>query len=96
MARNYSASPNSSIAIGELQIITGIDFCIDNIFQVPFTHHIRIEEKVKTTEERYYCIHRCAKEHLSVESLKHILKEKVNHIYFIAEVKYKQIDSYDE
>lgn len=57
----------------ELQISSVADFPIEDFFRVPFTHHCRILEKAKSIEERYYYIHRCAEEHMTVESLKKVL-----------------------
>ncbi len=64
---------NSSAAqlpIRELQFTNSADFPIDDFFNVPFTHHTQILAKVKSLDERLYYIHRCAEEHMSVETLK--------------------------
>ena len=55
------------------------DFPVEDFFKVPFTHHSYILSKVKTLEERYYYIHRCAEEHLQVRILKRLIKEDVFH-----------------
>ena len=55
------------------------DFPVEDFFNVPFTHHSRIIGMAKTLEERYYYIHRCAEEHLSVEALKRLIKEDAFH-----------------
>ena len=64
---------NSSAAqlrIRELQFTNSAGFPIDDFFNVPFTHHTQILAKVKSLDERLYYIHRCAEEHMSVETLK--------------------------
>ena len=79
---------NSTIAIGELQsedyqidiyrslsVDNIVDFPIEVFFSVPFTHHIRILEKTQTQEERYYYMHRCVMENLSVDGLVKIIKQ---------------------
>ena len=79
---------NSTIAIGELQsedyqidiyrslsVDNVVDFPIEVFFSVPFTHHIRILEKTQTQEERYYYMHRCVMENLSVDGLVKIIKQ---------------------
>lgn len=61
---------NCQLQIRELQFTNSADFPIDDFFKVPFTHHSRILAKVKSFDERIYYIHRCAEEHMSVETLK--------------------------
>lgn len=63
-------TPNCQLQIRELQFTNSADFPIDDFFKVPFTHHSRILAKVKAFDERIYYIHRCAEEHMSVETLK--------------------------
>ena len=63
-------TPNCQLQIRELQFTNSADFPIDDFFKVPFTHHSRILAKVKSFDERIYYIHRCAEEHMSVETLK--------------------------
>ncbi len=58
------------LPIRELQFTNSAGFPIDDFFNVPFTHHIQILSKVKLLDERLYYIHRCAEEHMSVETLK--------------------------
>ena len=78
----------SPIAIGELQsedyqidiyrsssVDNVVDFPIEVFFSVPFTHHIRILEKTQIQEERYYYMHRCVMENLSVDGLVKIIKQ---------------------
>ena len=85
-------SHNSTIAIVELpKVIEDIDiyhtlvfpdtvtFPVEDFLQTPFTHHIRIIESVDNTDERYYYIRRCTREHLSVESLKRLLRDDAFH-----------------
>ena len=61
-----------------LQIPVASDFPIEDFFRVPFTHHIRIIEKVKDLKNRYYYIHRTAAEHLSADRLIQIIKESAH------------------
>ena len=88
IAIGESSEQNSTIAIGELQsedyqidiyrslsVDNVVDFPIEVFFSVPFTHHIRILEKTQTQEERYYYIHRCVMENLSVDGLVKIIKQ---------------------
>ena len=88
IAIGESYEQNSTIAIGELQsedyqidiyrslsVDNVVDFPIEVFFSVPFTHHIRILEKTQTQEERYYYMHRCVMENLSVEGLVKIIKQ---------------------
>ena len=63
-------TPNCQLQIRELQFTNSADFPIDDFFKVPFTHHSRILAKVKAFDERIYYIHRCAEEHMSVDTLK--------------------------
>lgn len=80
--------PNSAIAIAELQsedyhidiyrtlsVDNIVDFPIEVFFSVPFTHHVRILEKTEIQEERYYYMHRCVMENLSVDALVKIIKQ---------------------
>lgn len=88
IAIGESSEQNSTIAIGELQsedyqidiyrslsVDNVVDFPIEVFFSVPFTHHIRILEKTQTQEERYYYMHRCVMENLSVDGLVKIIKK---------------------
>lgn len=89
IAIGESSQQQSPIAIGEsestnnkidiyrtIQIPDTIDFPIEDFFNVPFTHHIRIFEGVKDLQARYYYIHRVVEENLPVESLKHLIKQQ--------------------
>lgn len=81
---------NSAIAIAELQsndyqidihktitIPDVKDFPIEDFFNLPFTHHIRIIEKVKNNlSARYYYIHRAVEEHLQEDRLKQLIASK--------------------
>ena len=80
--------PNSAITIAELQsedyqidiyrslsVDNVVDFPVEVFFSVPFTHHVRILEKTKTQDERYYYMHRCVMENLSVDGLVKIIKQ---------------------
>lgn len=62
-----------------MQIPNMTCFPIEDFFRVPFTHHCRILEKAKEQDERYYYIHRCAEEHLSVDQIKKILANDEYH-----------------
>ena len=88
IAIGESSEQNSTIAIGELQsedyqidiyrslsVDNVVDFPIEVFFSVPFTHHIRILEKTQTQEERFYYMHRCVMENLSVDGLVKIIKQ---------------------
>lgn len=88
IAIGESSEQNSTIAIGELQsedyqidiyrslsVDNVVDFPIEVFFSVPFTHHIRILEKTQTQEEKYYYMHRCVMENLSVDGLVKIIKQ---------------------
>lgn len=88
IAIGESSEQNSTIAIGELQsedyqidiyrslsVDNVVNFPVEVFFSVPFTHHIRILEKTKTQDERYYYMHRCVMENLSVDGLVKIIKQ---------------------
>ena len=79
---------NSSVATDELQTTDNhidiyhaiqipniAEFPIEDFFKVPFTHHSRIVAGAKALEARYYYIHRTAEEHLSVDTLKKLIKQ---------------------
>ncbi len=84
-----SANSKSPIATGDLPntvneidihhaiIIPNIaEFPIDDFLKIPFTHHIRLIEKIQNIKARYYYIHRTAEEHLSVEALEKLIKQQ--------------------
>ena len=52
------------------------EFPVEAFFKVPFSHHSRIITLQKETDARYYYIHRTAEEHLSVEALERLIKQK--------------------
>ena len=52
------------------------EFPIEDFFQLPFSHHVEVFSKVKDLNARYYYISRAVKEHLPVESLEKIIKQK--------------------
>lgn len=73
------SNANSSDASDELTAIIPIadfklsginlaDFPVEDIFKVPFSHHITIFSKVKNLQERYYYIHRVVEENLQVDT----------------------------
>ena len=51
------------------------DFPIEDFFNVPFTHHIRIIEGVKDMRVRYYYLHRTVEENLTPKQLVKLIKE---------------------
>ena len=65
-----------SIIPTELNITIGEGFPIEDFLKVPFSHHIEILSKVKVEKERFYYIRRVAEEHLSIEQLSKLIKEK--------------------
>lgn len=80
---------NSSVATDEIQaysksidiynsitISSLSDFPVTDFFCVPFTHHSLILRMAKETDERFYYIHRCAEEHLTVNALKKLIKSE--------------------
>ena len=85
-------NPKSAVATADLQSseyqidihqsITIPDagcFPIEHFFDTPFTHHIKILEKVSEIDGRYYYIGRCACEHMSVEDVEKIIKQDAFH-----------------
>lgn len=52
------------------------NFPIEDFLRVPFTHHTRILSATKTLDERFYYIHRCAEEHMSVSQLIKSISDK--------------------
>lgn len=75
---NHSATPDTIDINYALQIPVAGDFPIEDFFRVPFTHHIRIIERVKDLKTRYYYIHRTAEDHLSTEQLVQRIKESAH------------------
>ncbi len=83
------ASTNSAVVTAELQTTANqidiyhaitipniAEFPVEDFFKVPFTHHSRLILLCKEMEARYYYIHRTAEEHLSVEALEKLIKQK--------------------
>ena len=83
------SSQESAIANAELQnaqnqidiyhsiVIPNVaEFPVEDFFSVPFTHHLRVIERTKDLEARYYYIDRTAEEKLSVEALEKLIKEQ--------------------
>lgn len=77
---------NSTIMIAELQDYTidvyqaikipeTKDFPIEDFFKLPFTHHIRILERVEDLSARYYYIHSAVEENLQSRTLEKLLAE---------------------
>lgn len=54
------------------------DFPVEDFFRLPFTHHIRIIEGIDNLENRYYYIHRAVEEHLPVEKLRQLIRDKAH------------------
>ena len=70
---------NNQIDIYHTLVIPNIaEFPIEDFFKVPFTHHVEIFTKVENLAARYYYIHRAAEEHLSVETLEKLIKQKAH------------------
>ena len=79
-------SSNSTDRVGcidihhNIQISNITDFPVEDFFKIPFSHHVEIFTGVKTLNARYYYIHRTAEEHLSIDTLKQIIKaDAYNH-----------------
>lgn len=83
------ASTNSAVVTAELQTTANqidiyhtitipniAEFPVEDFFKVPFTHHSRLILLCKEMDARYYYIHRTAEEHLSVEALEKLIKQK--------------------
>lgn len=66
-----------SAQIRQLQLPNFKDFPVEEFFKIGFTHHIAILSQVKTVEERYFYIKLSAREYLSVDSLKRLMREGV-------------------
>lgn len=70
---------DSSAEIRQLQLPNFKDFPVEEFFKIGFTHHIAILSQVKSIEERYFYIKLSAREYLSVDSLKRLIREDVYH-----------------
>lgn len=68
---NYQIDIYNAIVIPNIA-----EFPVEDFFKVPFSHHSRIITLQKETDARYYYIHRTAEEHLSVEALEKLIKQK--------------------
>lgn len=77
---------NSSIVTDELQdidnvhdimslikVVTPADFPMEDFLNTPFTHHSTILRKCESNNERFYYMHRCVEERMTVERLKVII-----------------------
>lgn len=86
VATDDLATDNSSVMTDELQYIVNVEdilnivkietpiaFPIDDYLKTPFTHHTTLLRKCKNVEERYYYMHRCAEEHMSVPRLEQVI-----------------------
>ncbi len=80
---------NSTIAIVDLQNANNVidiyhsiqipnitEFPVEDFFKVPFTHHIRLIEKTRDFNARYYYIHRIVEEKLTVDALEKLIKRQ--------------------
>ena len=80
---------NSTIAIVDLQKANNVidiyhsiqipnitEFPVEDFFKVPFTHHIRLIEKTRDFNARYYYIHRIVEEKLTVDALEKLIKRQ--------------------
>lgn len=65
--------------IRQLQLPNFKDFPVEEFFKIGFTHHIAILSQVKTVEERCFYIALSAREYLSVEALKRLMREGAYH-----------------
>ena len=70
---------DGSAEIRQLQLPNFKDFPVEEFFKIGFTHHIAILSQVKSFEERYFYIKLSAREYLSVDSLKRLIREDVYH-----------------
>lgn len=75
-----SASAIADLNDGVIDVFQAIkipetrDFPVEDFFRVPFSHHIRIIEKVEDFKARCYYINRTAQEFLSEKALDKIIK----------------------
>ena len=67
---NYKIDIYQSIQIPETK-----NFPVEDFFKIPFTHHSIIRAGVKSTEARYYYIHRAAEENIQTRVLEKLIKE---------------------
>ncbi len=65
---------NSAIVVSNLR-----EFPIEEFFNISFSHHVEIFSSIKDILERYYYIRRTAEEHLSVLSLRKLMREDAYH-----------------
>lgn len=75
---NSSVATDEWIDIHHAITIRDIDFPVEHFFNVPFSHHTRILAGAKELKDRYYYIHRTTEEHLSVEKLKQLIRDKAH------------------
>ncbi|MDE6681336.1 MAG: PDDEXK nuclease domain-containing protein, partial [Muribaculaceae bacterium] len=86
VATDDLATDNSSVMTDELQYVVNVEdilnivkietpiaFPMDDYLKTPFTHHTTLLRKCKNVEERYYYMHRCAEEHMSVPRLEQVI-----------------------
>ena len=74
-----SLNTGKYIAIQHAMVIPNtFDFPVEDFFRLPFTHHIRIIEGLDNLENRYYYIHRAVEEHLPVEKLRQLIRDKAH------------------
>ena len=88
IAIGESEETKSPIVIGDLQKANNVidiyhsiqipnitEFPVEDFFKVPFTHHIRLIEKTRDFNARYYYIHRIVEEKLTVDALEKLIKQ---------------------
>lgn len=89
IAIGESEETKSPIVIGDLQKANNVidiyhsiqipnitEFPVEDFFKVPFTHHIRLIEKTRDFNARYYYIHRIVEEKLTVDTLEKLIKQQ--------------------
>lgn len=69
MVGDFQSFENKSVINRQLRLSILDDFPVKEFYSVPFTHHIRILEKIKCREERIYYIRLTAVSHLSKDAL---------------------------
>lgn len=76
---DLQVSDSEQITLRQVELPNFIGFPLQEFLAVPFTHHIRILEKVKDREERFYYIKRAALSHLTKEALVRAISEDEFH-----------------
>ena len=76
---DLQCAEEEDVAIRQPELPNLEGFPISEFLAVPFTHHVRILEKVKNRSERLFYIQRTALSHLSKETLKKAIEEDEFH-----------------